>query len=585
MSTDTYDTQKGYHRNTRGDESKSNKDSVIAAEVRSLLKDANDYKSLNELRLKYNDEELVQKIFDAYKERLEFMKKKAQKFKQLLFYRYNGMNLTYPELLKKATKYKDKYKLTDDEFDVFVKLSLSDSAFNTTNIYNVPNNAMSKTLGYTSTVAIGEKLKVKDNELDVLQDILKLNVETKPLHAQLIVQSLTYTDCAPQAITGIYDNTKNNPYSYVHPVIAALFLPKINYLDEHMLLASLSNIVKTKYENKPIVTKPEFELYWDLITDSNDAVCNQSRDSPLTDLRNRIHVQIKIWESVLNLRQGRYYNDQLGNFMTALDRCNNNIFDAPDQTYVKDEGAILRRILGIFSIRPTIVSTSPLYGLMSNSTIINPMSITQVTTIPMITLKLPSQMQNKNVAIHLEESLEQAQWYYENKVLVPKSMSIIHSRNVLFFYVPRRYQEIMFSRLNSPFNFNDLPITATGLESINNRIVNFKYNLDLMTDSYQLRSVVLVESSPANQNIIIGSTTAVRVPLDMTTGQFNEGYFVYDPQGSFEKFEENGVYVNQPPITYIPGDTPFNNIGGTSESFYSRASTRGTIFVYVKETQ
>ncbi len=110
------------------------------------------------------------------------------------------------------------------------------------------------------------------------------------------------------------------------------------------------------------MTKPDFELYWDLITDPNESVC--AIDSAIKDLRNRYVLQTKIWESVLNLRQGRYYQDNLQEFLMAVDNCKGNIIDCPDQTYVKDEGSILRRILAAFAIRPTIVRTTRLYGLL-----------------------------------------------------------------------------------------------------------------------------------------------------------------------------------------------------------------------------
>ena len=52
-----------------------------------------------------------------------------------------------------------------------------------------------------------------------------------------------------------------------------------------MLIASIANIVKCKHDGKPILTKPEYELHWDLITDPNDTVCDM--ESPMRDLRNR----------------------------------------------------------------------------------------------------------------------------------------------------------------------------------------------------------------------------------------------------------------------------------------------------------
>jgi hypothetical protein len=457
---------------------------------------------------------------------------------------------------------------------------LSDKTFSA-NTLNLPTGSMSRTLGYNFDALVGDRLRVKNTEMDVLQEILRYHAETKALHSQVVIQSLTYTDCAPEALTGEYDRKKHNPYSYIHPVIAALFLPRIRYIDEHMLIANLSNIVKCRHESKPIQTQPEFELYWDLITDPNEVACVTNRDTPMVDLRNRIILQTKLWQSVMNLRQGRYYNESLSDLLVALDNCNNNIFDAPDFAYVKDEGTILRRLLGAFSLRPTIVSVRPYYGVSAGNYSMNYMSMVQVTTIPIINLRLPLNIQNKGMTVHLDEALEQLQWYVENKMIVPKSQSIVYSRDVIFFYANRRYQSINFGALNTPFNFTALPATVTGFETINTVNINYKPRMSVGDDIFNLRSVVFVEKSTVNKDLIIGSTAGIVVPVDYAIGRNDKTYLLYDPQGASEMLDIGNQFETNKPITAIPGMSQMYS--PDNEPFDVRATTRGTIFVYVKD--
>src|SRR5277367_5704249 len=111
--------------------------SVSGDEVKKLLKKAPfDYKVISDLRSKYKDEDLVQKYFEAYKEEREHIEKRARKFRNVIMMKYAGQGLSFPDLIKKAKKYARKYKITDDEFDVFLKTSLADPTINKTNIYN-----------------------------------------------------------------------------------------------------------------------------------------------------------------------------------------------------------------------------------------------------------------------------------------------------------------------------------------------------------------------------------------------------------------------------------------------------------------
>lgn len=470
---------RSYHRNNKGGNDSARKSGNVSAKVRELIRAGrNDHGVLAKLKAEYGDNnKMIDDVFEGYKERLEYIKKKANKFKNLMYDRYNKYNPTLPQLLKKAEKYKKRYDLSSDEFDLFVNSVLNDERFEKQTM-DLSNTDMAKALGYNLSVVADEKLQVKDNELDVLQDILRMHGETKVLHSQVSLQSLTYdgAKCLPLRNCE-YKADKHNPYSFVHPLVAALFTQRIGYLDEHMLIANLSHIIKCKYEGKPVETKPEYELLWDIMVDPNDKVCDMS--SPLQDLKNRVALQTRLWDSVLCLRNGKHFDDKLVEFLVAVDNCRNSIYDVPDLTYVKDEGAILRRLLSAFSLRPTVIATQPLYGVLSNNPHVNPSSITQVTTVPMISVRLPYSgasgmptslggfADGTLSEVPLEDVITQPQWYVQNKMLVPKTQQIMYSKDVLIVYINRRYQQVNLTSVNQPYNFNNLPMTVSGFEKLN----------------------------------------------------------------------------------------------------------------------
>ena len=59
----------------------------------------------------------------------------------------------------------------------------------------------------------------------------------------------------------------------------------------------------------------------------------------------------------------------MSEFISTLNACRNNLYDNADLAYNQDEGAILRRLLSVFSIRPTIIYTKPIYSVASYVTI------------------------------------------------------------------------------------------------------------------------------------------------------------------------------------------------------------------------
>lgn len=570
------------------------KDSSIDREIENLLKNkATDYKAWQMLKSKYaTNPDLVYKILDAYKAKLNAIHKKAKKFKDIMFDKYTRLGLSYGEMVKKAMKYKRKYRFSDEEFDMFTLLALTDqgSKFRT----EISTTKMGKALGYDAFLAASTKLDVPANELAIVEEIVSKYGETKALHAQVLLQSLTYQDCAPEALMGTFDEKKNNPYAYIHPIIAALFLPRIKLLDEQMLMANIGYIVHCKTKEQPVNTLPDHNLYWAMITDPNDLACTNV--DPIVDLKNRFNLQTQVWNAVFNLRQGKYYyenTDGLVKFMSAIEHCKNIIHDAPDLTYVKDEGTILRRLLSAFSLYPTFVSVNRLWGLLGGTQWGFPQNpyeasgIGNITRVPMITLRLPLNVSGNVTAVSLEESLTQPQWFVENKVIVPKSTSIIHSNGMLIFYVGRRYQTVNLARIAAPYNLTNLPMSVSGFESLNETPVNAPRNITIMNEVYELRSVVLVEKSTSNDGraLIVGSSAAIISPVNPLAGVFEETCVLYDPQGCAIPYKNSatGTYTREAPIKLIPSEMPFNagNLENTA-SMSARMRCRGTIFIYVK---
>lgn len=558
-------------------------------DVQSLIREGSndDAQVLTRLRDKYNDKDLVNKMFSEYEEKMDKIRRKARKFASAVISRYSHMGTK--KIMEKARKLKKKYDFSDDEFNAFVSIALGDKAFQ--NVYNVPNTPLSRTLGYTPETST-MKLQYKQNEMPTIQNILTLYRETANLHMQVVVQSLLYRDCAAEALTGVYKSDKHNAYTHIPAVVAALFLPRIKYLDEHLLIASISNIINNKYNGVAIKTQPDYELFYDMITDPNEVACSDNKENAFIDVFNRAKVQVELWKLVKELRMGRYYTDS-SQFMLSLEQCKSGIFDSPEMIYVRDEGALLRKIMGVFSLRPTIVSIMPLTA-SSGITVNYPLSslsLQQVTTIPIINLRIPLMQRNANVSVNMTDGLEQADSYVENKMIVTKMKSVIYSRDLIIFYVNRRFQNVNFARLVAPYSFNTLPTTLTGFETLNETIVNYTDTVYIGDELFTLRSAVMVEKTSIlnkdsvqgqdiyGKELIIGTTAGIVIAQDPSAGIFESTYLIYDPVGASIKYDYNDQLVTRDPITEVRQASLY---GGEIESFSERLQKRGTIFVYVK---
>jgi hypothetical protein len=546
-----------------------------------------DQQVLSQLKKALPEAKIVDAVFDYYKMRLEKIKAKVNKFKQALLRKYALANLSTRQLIEKAKKYTRKYDLSAGEFQMFINLLLNEPS-EQPNQYNIPSTPMSRTLGYNIDAAMGDKLVLTEEDIPHFKNIMEIDRVTKQLHTQLTLQTLMYEDCDLLALDGKFDPSKHNAFKHVHPIIAALFLPKVSYLDEHMLLASIANIIKSKKDGKPISTLYEYELYWDLITDPNQSCVSDDRKT-MEDLERRVELQSRLWDSVMNLRLGKYYDDDSAAFLAAVEKCKNSIFDAPDLVYAHDEGTIFRRILNVFSIRPTVVSIASINPnpVVLTTLSLSPATYSQITTVPMVNLRLPRPIvgsQNLVSSIKLAESLNQQQWFIDGKTLVPKTQSIIYSRDVMFFHVDRRYKSFNYTFVHRPHVFTGLPPSLSGLDTINDMPVEFEYGLDIGHESFDLRSVVFVEitsvkSGAETSRIITGCSAGIVQLPNAERGIITPSFLQYDPQGAAFQHRVEGEYVSYSPVAVLK-QQPRSDV--PERAFHTLAQRRGTIFMYVK---
>jgi hypothetical protein len=531
-----------------------------------------------------DDNELVDQIQAAYVEKYSMVEKRARAFAKKILEKYGMTNQPYSQLVLKAHKYANKYELSDAEKTAFTRILQQELAGTTSAEIPTVTTNMSKVLGDISIDTKGFGMKVSDADYRELQDILKMREETKPLHSQVILQSLSYSDTTVATSGKFVPENGHNLACHVHPVVAALFLPKIDELEQHFLYSNLANIVASRYNQESFKTRPDYELFYNLVTDPNDVVCDSR--SPVKDLKNRCHLQKQLWQSVLGLRNGQYYNcDQL-DLLRAIDMCRLNKYDTPDLVYGRYDGTIVKRLFAAFSFRPTLVLSVPSPQVYSHNPYFqaaNPV----VSTISMINLRLPQNATTKYIntslqtpsaitaptikeasQITLSEALTQSQLFFENGSLLMKNTQVISSRGVIVFFVDRRKHTIDYSQYHDPTAMVALPKALSGFERVNTLAVKVdEIKLGENQEKFSLKSVVLANmidgnDDDANKELFVGSRAMVKL---------DNGVNVYNPMGA----ANSGKAITQPQeITEMLAATGENDI-----------STRGMIFVFTKDSK
>jgi hypothetical protein len=494
------------------------------ANLMSLQNKAQYTSALLSLRQRHKDEDLVKKIEDVFAARHSAIVKSAKKFADAVKAKYANQNVPFHQLLMKARAHAKKHRLSEEEFSEFQRIYEQELAGTNSAEVLVPVTNLMKVLGNVSQ-GTDNYFNIDSNDMRNLQEILKLHDATKQLHAQVLLQALQYNDSDRNVLAATFNAQHQSPADYVHPVIAALFVPKLKTVEEHFLYSNMSGIVKARYNKQPLRTKTDYELFYNLVTDPNDVVCDTH--SPVADLLNRCNLQTQIWNSVLHLRNGQCFNPSLREFTGAVDVCRLNKFDNPDFVYGRHDGTVLKRLFAAFSFRPTVVTTMPIGQIFSYNPYFQNLR-PLVTSIPMINVRL---LRTTGGAVDLQQIVAngQTQQFIEGNVLVQRATNVMYSREVVAFFVDRRSQTYTLN--STPFNVLRMPSSVAGFETVSDAVVNVPgvVNLQDGTD-FVLRSAVCVDTKQgldpnnATANHVVGSMALINT----STGTVNDWY-LYKP--------------------------------------------------------
>ena len=297
-----------------------------------------------------------------------------------------------------------------------------------------------------------------------------------------MIQNLMYTPTnARIALTFQsfqYDLSKHNKNIYIHPLIAALFIPLFPDLTDRMLNASFGNIVSTRYNKQSITTRPDYDLLYCISTDPTDLVCDSI--SSFKDLKLRTDIQVQLWFNVYNLRNAKCYDPSSLDLLSFIDRCDLSNMDNPDILFLSDEGIILRRLFSIFAFRPVLIQTFPVLPNFS----LNPLNLfanyVEYSRIPFIVYQIPIHILDANAApdalpsiMHYNKNLNM---YYQDGVLVAKQTKLIDTYGPLIFYIPRKFKKLysMYDYMNFYKKLNETSLNT------NINLTSVKFPLDLV---------------------------------------------------------------------------------------------------------
>jgi len=554
------------------------------------------------LSLQHKSESEIETTLEKLKETRDRINKYVRRFIRKIENYYGHLDL--PELMKKGIKHAAKHKFSEAEKRVFINHVVKgdvygDFAFLTDQKYS----AMSKFLGFSDQRGIMLRIEPKDqaklNELKMMYD------QTITLHANVKNNAFNYRDCAPEALSGSYDRTKNDVNVSIHPVLAMLFLPKVTYIERRMLYTNIARMVLSRGQAylkgtnfhlqvgvAPGELDAEFELARDIAFDPN--TMDQFKDqTPITNITKRFRCQIELYKTVLNLRQGRYYStggygqdDGISGFIRVINEQDWSFFDSPDLYHVQDEGTVLRKLLAVFSIRPTLTQLTSFGQRMGlGFASVSGMAKSKIMNIPIINLKLPLDVLGNmgSQQIQLDRSLNQSDTFIEHRALVPKNKSVIYSEQVCFFYANRKYQAVNFAALNASLNTRCIAVPTPVLNTTKTNTTAISFNDDIIVgrEYFTIRSICVLQRPPlAGFDMYTGVSAVIRHEENNVTTHYH-----YNPSYASLQFYDPGMpagglqYRSNDPITWIAEyETNPANIG-----FHTEGEMRGTIFFYVRK--
>ena len=507
------------------------------------------------LKEKFKDGAMFELVMEHLNEAHVKIVNVAKKYYKYAQTQLLGGNKSIDYILKQAVPFAKKVPLTDAEIDAFRRL-VEEMIEGKVPAENSTYRHISSVGSLFGVSSVEQVESMKDNlstgDFAKVQDIIRLESANRALYQQVVLQSVQYQDCDLIAVSGKFDAERHNAFSHVSPMVAALYLPKFDLLDRTTLHAHLAGIVCARFNREPLVNQVDKELFDNIIYTNRREVCSMN---PAEDLHRRVQLQHALWNSVIALRSGRYYGVN-SDFVNALDQCHLTHV-SPTNTVVNDEGANLRRIMGSFGLNTIQFTLKANAQYLATNTanlgaslfIPSTREEDRTSLDSVITLDMSDFRSKNNVPYDFNDVLKQKNYYLdEQDRYVQVDCEVTGVYKLLSIYVPRRKSSVVQRQslgnnsIASTFiNFNQLPLTISGLSELNNYPVLAPAVLRAGNYVLRKRSVLVVEvipyQSPTDkQNVteLVTSSSALIYKKDSAST-----IYYYNPVGVVSTIQGN----------------------------------------------
>lgn len=593
-----------------------------------LKRDMADYQISALLKAQGKSDLEIQTILDRYKEAKHKLHKLVKKIVNKLNKHFDENAYDDPDRIKHAMKYAAKFKFSDVEREVLKRYILGryKSLDKNMLVDSVKFTEMSNFLGFDQASlaiknagSVGPRMssviKLQPKDHAKLAELQSLYEQSKMLYNDIKVSSYLYMDVSQQVLHGTYDSKFNNSSYYVHPVIAALYVPKINYIDTRTLQTNIGRLVLSRaapYIEKnvnnlmdnihPGELENEIEMSYEIASDpANLSYFNDDGNSPLDNLIKRFKVQVELWKNVINLRQGKFYGStmddstvtgflkSLNNFEWAL---HDNVPMSGLEYNGQNEGTIIKKLFAVFSIRPTWVMYQKmplLMGGMDHYGMHVPYAtdlMPQYTQSSIINIRLPMVTREKMAEYEgksLIDFIKQPEYITNDKHKQPvqRTREISFSKDLLVLNLNRSIIGATVASVTSGYvNFNNLPVAIQRASTNINKVAIYVppvFPIDNEEGQiFALKSVILGNSIPDYTKIDANDLLGVSTIL-----YSNDKTYVYAPH--MVNISINTLLGGEPMMRPLPPVFEVDEFStdDTKLSSSKLASTRGTVFVYV----
>lgn len=341
-----------------------------------------------QIMTEFKEKDTVKLIYKWIVKRMDYISKKASAFRDGILTRYSY--LPPNKIMKKAKKYAKHLKFTQAEFELFrqmfminyisplsnqdIKLETGDNTGALARVFDI--KPKEKEQG---------KLIFDSSESSIVESIVKAAKSNDNLYYYTFVDSINYKDCDTEKYNMV-PIKKNIKYTdCVHPVVAAMFIPKIPYFETRFIYQNIARLVQMCYEHQKIDG-----LYKNL---QNSLALDKSQYSdqtghiitPIKDLQLRANIQIALWRVVLMLRNNHVLDCDCSKLYNALSVYAPDMFVDNSELLNQNSVGIIRRLYNALSVSTLTISRSKKYTPLDY--LANIYNVQKDSTVPFVVAK------------------------------------------------------------------------------------------------------------------------------------------------------------------------------------------------------